>query len=91
MEKDTVLAKIDLVLLKRGSEERVKEVLVVVKHYVESQTGFNYDLTMQFIQTLFSSKLGGAAIYINKALSFLKEELKAEKKKEKEVNKLNKI
>lgn len=87
MEKQTALDKIDFVLMKRGAETHIKNVLESVKKYVEAETGFDYDLTMQYIESQMTGKLGGAAIYINKALVFLKNELKAEKKKEKVNNK----
>ena len=81
MEKKIALEKIDLVLMKRGAETHIKNVLESVKKYVEAESGF-YDLTMQYIQSQMSSKMGGVYMYGNKALEFLKNELKAEKKKE---------
>ena len=83
MDKDKALEKIDFVLLKRNGEEHVKNILESVKHFVESQTGFDYYLTMQYIESQMSGKLGGVYIYTNRALEFLKNELKAENKKAK--------
>ena len=83
MDKNKALEKIDLVLLKKGGEEHIKNVLEAVKQFVESQTGFDYYLTMQYIESQMSGKLGGVYMYANKALVFLKNELKSEKKKEK--------
>jgi hypothetical protein len=41
---------------------------------------------MKFIQEQMSGKLGGIYMYINKALEFLKNELKSEFKKSKQKN-----
>lgn len=87
MEKKTALEKIDFVLMKRGAETHIKNVLESVKKYVEAESGFDYDLTMQYIQSQMSGKMGGVYMYANKALEFLKNELKAERKKEKVNNK----
>lgn len=83
MDKNKVLEKIDFVLLKRGGEEHIKKVLEAVKFFVESQTGFDYYSTMEYIHSEMSGKMGGVYMYADKALEFLKNELKAEKKKEK--------
>ncbi len=83
MEKEKVIEKINSIIDKRGRDKHIKNVLESVKVFVESQTGFDYFTTMEYIQSQMSEKLGGIYIYSNKALEFLKNELKTERKKQK--------
>lgn len=54
-----------------------QETLSKVENYLLNQDTYDHHKTMAYIETLFSPKLGGAAIYINKVLTYLKLELKA--------------
>lgn len=84
MNKEKVIEKIDLALEKSSSyRDVVTKVLDSVRCYVETQVGFEYYPTMQYIEMQMSSKLGGSAIGVNRALNFLKEELKSESRREK--------
>ena len=85
MEKEIALEKVSLVKSRR-TEDYIQEVLVRVEDYIKSQETFSYQDTMKFIQEQMSGKLGGIYIYINKALEFLKNELKSEYKKSKQKN-----
>ena len=82
MNKQNIIDKIDFVISKRGNDKDIKNVLELIKEYVESQTGFDIKLIMQYIESQMPSKLGGVSIYIAKSLGFLKEEIKKEIKKE---------
>jgi hypothetical protein len=83
MEKEIALEKVSLVKSKR-TEDYIQEVLVRVEDYINSQETFSYQYTMNFIQEQMSCKMGGIYMYINKALEFLKNELKSEYKKSKQ-------
>jgi len=84
MNKEKVLEKIDLAIEKSSPySEIVTKVLDSVRCYVETQVGFEYYPTMQYIEMQMSSKLGGSSGYVNKALNFLKSELSAESRREK--------
>ena len=83
MEKETALEKVSLVKSRRV-EDYIQEVLVRVEDYIKSQETFSYHDTMKFIQEQMSCKMGGIYMYINKALEFLKNELKSEYKKSKQ-------
>ena len=85
MEKEIALEKVSLVKSRR-TEDYIQEVLVRVEDYIKSQETFSYQDTMKFIQEQMSGKLGGIYMYINKALEFLKNELKSEFKKPKQKN-----
>jgi hypothetical protein len=85
MEKEIALEKVSLVKSRR-TEDYIQEVLVRVEDYIKSQETFSYQDTMKFIQEQMSGKLGGIYMYINKALEFLKNELKSEFKKSKQKN-----
>ena len=83
MEKEKELEKVSLVKSRR-TEDYIQEVLIRVEDYINSQETFSYQDTMKFIQEQMSCKLGGIYMYINKALEFLKNELKAEYKNSKQ-------
>lgn len=83
MEKEKALEKVYLVKSRR-TEDYIQEVLIRVEDYIKSQEIFSYQDTMMFIQEQMSGKLGGIYMYINKALEFLKNELKAEYKNSKQ-------
>ena len=83
MEKEKALEKVSFVKSRR-TEDYIQEVLIRVEYYINSQETFSYQDTMKFIQEQMSGKLGGIYMYINKALEFLKNELKAEYKKSKQ-------
>ena len=83
MEKEKALEKVSLVKSRR-TEDYIQEVLITVEDYINSQETFSYQDTMKFIQEQMSGKLGGIYMYINKALEFLKNELKAEYKNSKQ-------
>lgn len=80
MEKEKALEKIYFVKSIR-TEDYIQEVLTKVEDYINSQETYSHQYTMEFIQKQMSSKLGGIYIHINKALEFLKNELKSEYKK----------
>ena len=82
MEKEKALEKVSLVKSRR-TEDYIQEVLIRVEDYINSQETFSYQDTMKFIQEQMSGKMGGIYMYINKALEFLKNELKAEYKNSK--------
>ena len=82
MEKEKALEKVSLVKSRR-TEDYIQEVLIRVEDYINSQKTFSYQDTMKFIQEQMSGKMGGIYMYINKALEFLKNELKAEYKNSK--------
>ena len=83
MEKEKALEKVSLVKSRRTADY-IQEVLISVEDYINSQETFSYQDTMKFIQEQMSDKLGGIYMYINKALEFLKNELKAEYKNSKQ-------
>lgn len=83
MRKEKALEKVSLVKSRR-TEDYIQEVLIRVEDYINSQEIFSYQDTMKFIQEQMSGKLGGTYMYINKALKFLKNELKVEYKKSKQ-------
>lgn len=83
MEKEKVLEKVSLVKSRR-TEDYIQEVLIRVEDYINSQETFSYQDTMKFIQEQMSCKMGGIYMYINKALEFLKNELKVEYKNSKQ-------
>lgn len=82
MEKEKVLEKVSFVKSRR-TEDYIQEVLIRVEDYINSQETFSYQDTMKFIQEQMSCNLGGRYTYINTALEFLKNELKAEYKNSK--------
>ena len=82
MKKEQALEKVLLAKSKR-TEDYIQEVLNKIESYINAQEDFSYQDTMKFIQEQMSNKLGGIYIYINKALKFLKNELKSEYKKSK--------
>ncbi len=82
MKKEQALERIYLVKSKR-TEDYIQEVLNKIENNINQQEIFSYQDTMKFIQDQMSSKLGGIYIYIDKALEFLKNELKSEYKKSK--------
>jgi len=79
MEKEKALEKVYLVKSRR-TEDYIQKVLIRVEDYINSQETFSYQDTMKFIQEQMSNKLGGIYMHINKALEFLKNELKVEYK-----------
>ena len=83
MEKEKALEKVSFVKSRR-TEDYIQEVLIRVEDYINSQEPFSYQDTMKFIQEQMSGKMGGIYMYINKALEFLKNELKAEYKNSKQ-------
>ena len=83
MEKEKALEKVSLVKSRR-TEDYIQEVLIRIEDYINSQEPFSYQDTMKFIQEQMSGKMGGIYMYINKALEFLKNELKAEYKNSKQ-------
>ena len=83
MEKEKALEKVSFVKSRR-TEDYIQEVLIRVEDYINSQEIFSYQDTMKFIQEQMSGKMGGIYMYINKALEFLKNELKAEYKNSKQ-------
>lgn len=83
MKKEKALEKVSLVKSKR-TENYIQDVLVKVENYIKSQETFSYQDTMRFIQEQMNGKLGGIYMYINKALDFLKNELKSEYKNSKQ-------
>lgn len=83
MEKEKALEKVSLIKSRR-TEDYIQEVLIRVEDYINSQEPFSYQDTMKFIQEQMSGKMGGIYMYINKALEFLKNELKAEYKNSKQ-------
>lgn len=85
MEKEKALEKVSLVKSRRA-EDYIQEVLIRVEDYINSQETFSYQDIMKFIQEQMSCKMGGRYIYINKALEFLKNELKTEHKNSKQKN-----
>ena len=80
MEKEKALEKVSLVK-SIITEDYIQEVLTKVEDYINSQETYSHQDTMEFIQKQMSGKLGGIYIHINKALEFLKNELKSEYKK----------
>ena len=85
MEKEKALEKVSHVKSRR-TEDYIQEVLIRVEDYINSQETFSYQDTMKFIHEQMSGKMGGIYMYINKALEFLKNELKVEYKKSKTKN-----
>ena len=83
MEKEKALEKVSLVKSRR-TEDYIQEVLIRIEDYINTQETFSYQDTMKFIQEQMSGKMGGIYMYINKALEFLKNELKAEYKNSKQ-------
>ena len=83
MDREKALEKVSLVKSRR-TEDYIQEVLIRVEDYINSQEIFSYQDTMKFIQEQMSGKMGGIYMYINKALEFLKNELKAEYKNSKQ-------
>ena len=83
MDREKALEKVSLVKSRR-TEDYIQEVLIRVEDYINSQEVFSYQDTMKFIQEQMSGKMGGIYMYINKALEFLKNELKAEYKNSKQ-------
>ena len=83
MEKEIALEKVSLVKSRR-TEDYIQEVLIKVEDYINSKETFSYQDIMKFIQEQMSCKMGGIYMYINKALEFLKNELKSEYKKSKQ-------
>lgn len=81
MDKKIALTKISYVKSRRTEWQYVQEVLIKVEDYVKQQEVYSHQDTMKFIQEHMSNKLGGVYIYSNKALEFLKNELKLEYKK----------
>jgi hypothetical protein len=53
-----------------------QETLSKMENYLLNQDTYDHNKTMAHIETLFSPKLGGTAIYVNKVLKYLKLELK---------------
>ena len=76
MSKELALEKIRLVKSKRN-EDYIQSVMIEIEDFVNLQESFSYQELMNFIQTKYSNKLGGIYMYINKALDFLKNELKS--------------
>lgn len=83
IEKEKALEKVYFVKSRR-TEDYIQEVLIRVEDYINSQEPFSYQDTMKFIQEQMSGKMGGIYMYINKALEFLNNELKAEYKNSKQ-------
>ena len=80
MKKETALQVLSLVKEKR-TENYIQEVFLNVENYINSKSDkLDYNELISFIESQKSNKLGGVFIYINKALQFLKEELKSQKK-----------
>ena len=86
MNKHKTLEKINLVKSKRP-DTHIQHVLNDIEEYVINQSVYDYNDIMQFIQSKMSGKLGGNSIYINKSLEFLKNEIRSEYKKHKNIMK----
>lgn len=84
MTKELSLQAVQKVKQARPDDD-IPELLSEIEDYLNSQVEYNYRDMMQFIQSLIPGKLGGKYMYQAKALEFLKNELKALKKKSKTV------
>lgn len=80
MNKEKALVKVNIVKEKR-TDDYIQEVLIEVENNINEQELFSYQETMKFIESKMSNKLGGRPAFINKALVFLKNELKNEYRK----------
>lgn len=90
MEKQKALEIVQLVKSRR-KEIFIQDVLIRIEDFINSQVIFSYHSLMMFVEKQMSGKLGGNFMYINKALDFLKNELKAEYKKSKNKYKIKTI
>ena len=88
MKKQKALEIINLVKSRR-KDDFVQEILVTIEDFINHQVNFSYQDLMMFIEKQMSGKLGGKFIHINKALVFLKNELKTEYKKIKQETSKN--
>jgi protein associated with RNAse G/E len=84
MTKDKAIEVINFVISKR-TDPQIQTVLFDIREYVEDMEVFDYQELMAYIHTKESGKLGGIFMYINKALAFLKQELKSENKRQKKL------
>jgi hypothetical protein len=88
MKAFNIIEIIDNIKSRRIGENCVQDILNIVKkfivnNYASPSDDIDYQSVMAFIESNFSEKLGGNAIYTNKALTFLKNEIKDFRKKEK--------
>lgn len=65
----------------RSRREEQSEMFDKVIDYTNNSESFSYDGVFRLLHSLISPKLGGMAMYTNKAIEFLKLELKAERKR----------
>lgn len=88
MRAFNIIEIIDNIKSRRIGENLVQDILndvkeFVINNYSSPSDDIDYQAVMAFIESKLSGKLGGSAIYTNKALTFLKNELKDFRKKEK--------
>lgn len=92
MKAFNVIEIIDHIKSRRIGEKFTQDILNEVKEFVinsypSPSDDIDYQAVMAFIESKCSGKLGGSAIYTNKALTFLKNEMKDFRRKEKKENK----
>ena len=88
MRAFNIIYIIDDIKSRRIGEKFTQDILNEVKEFVISRYSslsedIDYQELMVFIESKWSGKLGGSAIYTNRAISFLKNEIKDLRKKEK--------
>lgn len=80
--KEEIIEKIKLVKSKQ-SFDSIKDTFDKIKTYVISQLEFDYQLTMRYIDSFVSSKLGGVLGIQNKAIIYLKNKMRKNYKSKK--------
>ena len=88
MRAFNIIEIIDNIKSRRIGQNLVQDILndvkeFVINNYSSPSDDIDYQVIMAFIESKLSGKLGGSATYTNKALTFLKNELKDFRKNEK--------
>jgi hypothetical protein len=78
MNKEEILKVVADVKSRREDEFEMFDKVI---NYINTADDFSYDGVFKLLDTLTSGKLGGRAMYTNKAIRFLGLELKAERKR----------
>lgn len=78
IEKEQFIECVNFVIQSKNNDYVIDKLNSIIS-YINSNE-YNYDKTMHYIQLLYSEKLGGVYMFLNRALDFLKNEVRHQNK-----------
>lgn len=78
IEKEQFIECVNFVIKSKNNDYVIDKLNSII-NYINSNE-YNYDKTMYYIQLLYSEKLGGVYMLLNRSLDYLKNEVKHQNK-----------